>query len=53
MELKERDQKHRTVHRYKQLLERINVEIGRLKLTDITSDHLNIFYMNLSKPGGK
>lgn len=51
MELKERDNKHRTIHRYKQLLERINEEIGHMKLTDITGEHLNRFYMKLGKPG--
>lgn len=33
MELKERDNKHRTIHRYKQLLDRVNEEIGHMKLT--------------------
>lgn len=51
IELKERDKKHRTVHRYKELLERINEEIGHLKLTDINSEHLNRFYMKLGKEG--
>lgn len=51
MELKERDNKHRTIHRYRQLLERINEEIGYMKLTDITGEHLNRFYMKLGKPG--
>ncbi|MGF7145938.1 integrase [Anaerotaenia torta] len=51
MELKERDKKHRTVHRYRQLLERINEEFGHMKLTDITGAHLNRFYMKLGKPG--
>ncbi len=50
MELKERDSKHRTIHRYKQLLERINEEIGHMKLTDISGEHLNRFYMKLGKP---
>lgn len=51
IELKERDSKHRTVHRYKQLLERVNEEIGHMKLTDINGEHLNRFYIKLSKQG--
>lgn len=51
MELKERDNKHRTIHRYRQLLERINEEIGHMKITEITGEHLNRLYMKLSKPG--
>ena len=51
MQIKERDNKHRTVLRYKQLLERINAEIGFLKLTSITGEHLNKFYMKLAEKG--
>jgi len=51
MKLKERDNKHRTVLRYNQLLERINKEIGFLKLTSITGEHLNKFYMKLAEKG--
>lgn len=51
MQLKERDNKHRTVHRYKQLLERINEEIGHLKLTEVTGEHLNRLYIKLGKSG--
>ena len=51
MQLKERDNKHRTVQRYKQLLVRINEEIGHLKLTDITGEHLNRMYMKWSQKG--
>lgn len=51
MELKERDNKHRTIHRYKQLLVRINEEIGHMKLTDINGEHLNRLYIKLGKPG--
>ncbi|HHV13445.1 MAG TPA: site-specific integrase [Clostridiales bacterium] len=51
MELKERDFKHRTIHRYKEVLVRINEEFGHVKLTDITGLHLNRFYMKLGKPG--
>ena len=49
--LKERDRKHRTVYRYKQLLERVNEEIGHLKLTDVTPEHLNRFYIKLGEDG--
>ncbi|HHV09773.1 MAG TPA: site-specific integrase [Clostridiales bacterium] len=51
IELKERDLKHRTVHRYKQLLERINGEIGYMNLADMTGEHLNRLYIKLGKPG--
>ena len=49
--LKERDRKHRTVFRYKQLLDRINNEIGHFKLSDITPEHLNRFYIKLGEQG--
>lgn len=49
--LKERDNKHRTVVRYKELLERINPEIGYIKLGEVTGEHLNRLYLKLSKPG--
>lgn len=51
LRLKERDRKHRTVWRYHELLERINPEIGFLKLTDVTGEHLNRFYLKLAEPG--
>jgi len=51
MTLKDRDLKHRTVFRYRQLLNRINDEIGFLKLTDVTSEHLNRFYIKLGQDG--
>ena len=51
MELKSRDCKHRTIVRYNELLERINEEIGYLKLANITVEHLNAFYLKLSKKG--
>jgi integrase len=53
MELKERDSKHRTIQRYKQLLERVNGEIGHLKLIDVTTENLNNFYLKLGKNGAK
>ena len=49
--LRSRDRKHRTIFRYKELLERINEEIGYLKLTDITPEHLNRFYCRLAEDG--
>ncbi|HHV09553.1 MAG TPA: site-specific integrase [Clostridiales bacterium] len=51
MELKGSSFKHRTIHRYKEMLVRINEEFGHIKLTDITGEHLNRFYMKLGKPG--
>lgn len=51
LSLKERDCKRTTVHRYKELMERINEEIGPLKLVDITPAHLNRFYIKLGEPG--
>lgn len=51
MSLKERDQKHTTVNRYQDLLERINSEIGHLKLTDVSGEHLNKLYLKLAQPG--
>ncbi len=56
IELKERNgAKHRTIYRYKSLLERvIDVNcngIGHLKLQDIRAEHLNRLYITLSKDG--
>ncbi len=51
MTIYERDKKHRTVHRYKQLLERINEEIGHIKLSKITAKQLNDFYVSLGQDG--
>lgn len=56
IDLKEKNgAKHRTIYRYKSLLERvINVDsngIGHLKLQDIRADHLNKLYMTLSQKG--
>lgn len=51
MELKSRDCKHRTIVRYNELLERINEEIGYLKLANITVEHLNAFYLKLAEKG--
>lgn len=43
--------KHRTIVRYKELLERINPAIGHYKLCDLKPQHLNAFYEQLSKDG--
>ena len=51
MKLKERDNKHKTVLRYYQLLERINNEIGFFKLSTLNGEHLNQFYMKLAENG--
>lgn len=51
MILKERDNKHSTVVRYKELLVRIKKEIGHLKLEDINSAHLTRFYLKLGEQG--
>lgn len=51
MTLKERDNEHRTVNRYKELLERINEEIGHIRLDELNCEHLNNFYLKLGKDG--
>lgn len=53
IDLKERngELKVKTVERYKDMLKRINEEIGPLKLQDIRPDHLNRFYAKLAEPG--
>lgn len=51
LSLKERDQKHSTVDRYRELLVRINEEIGHLKLSDVNCEHLNRFYIKLAQDG--
>ena len=43
--------KPRTVDRYESLLFRIDKAIGHMKLTEITPEHLNQFYSNLSEEG--
>lgn len=54
VDLKERNGlKAKTAFGYRQLLARINKEIGPLKLQDIRPDHLNRFYGKLAKPGEK
>lgn len=52
IDLKERSgAKHRTIERYRQLMERINPAIGHIKLTDLKPQHLNAFYKNLAEEG--
>lgn len=52
MDLKERNGlKVTTAERYRDLLKRINAEIGPLKLQDIRPDHLNRLYAKLAEPG--
>lgn len=45
--------KHSTVVRYRELSERVNKEIGHLKIRDIRADHLNSFYVKLGEKGEK
>ncbi len=48
IDLKERSgAKHRTISRYKDLMKRINNEIGHMKLSDVRPQHLNNFYKKL------
>ena len=52
MDLKERNGlKVTTAERYRDMLKRINAEIGPLKLQDIRPDHLNRLYAKLAGPG--
>lgn len=53
LDIKERveQKKHKTITRYKELLERINIAIGHIKLVDLRPQHLNKFYDMLSKDG--
>lgn len=43
--------KVKTIARYRDMLPRINEEIGHLKLQDIRADHLNQFYEKMAQPG--
>ena len=45
--------KHRTITRYRELLERINVGIGHIRLTDIRPQHLTEFYTQLRQSGAR
>lgn len=52
IELKIREgRKRATIASYKDLLSRINLAIGHLKLSDIRPQHLNSFYSNLAEEG--
>lgn len=53
IDLKERNNelKVKTAEHYKDMLKRINEEIGPLKLQDIRPDHLNRLYAKLAEPG--
>ena len=52
VDLKERaGLKAKTVERYRDMLPRINAEIGPLKLQDIRADHLNRLYAKLAAEG--
>lgn len=41
----------KTLDRYKELLVRINLAIGHMKLIDIRPSHLSLFYQNLAEEG--
>lgn len=43
--------KHSTIKRYRELLERINLAIGHIKLADLKPQHLNSFYEQLAQNG--
>ena len=47
----EKQLRPRTLHRYKQLLPRINQAIGHIKLRDLRPHHLVEFYNNLGEEG--
>ena len=52
VDLKERNGlKVKTAVRYRDMLRRINAEIGPVKLQDLRPDHLNRFYAKLAEPG--
>lgn len=52
LDLKERSgMKARTLASYRDILMRVNAEIGFLKLQDLRADHLNTLYATLSKTG--
>ena len=52
LELKQRTgTKARTLDRYRDLMVRINLAIGHIKLIDLRPQHLNSFYKNLAEPG--
>ncbi len=43
--------KHRTIERYRELLERVNAGIGHIKLADMRPQHLSNLYDQLRQPG--
>lgn len=47
----ESETKHRTLSRYRELLERINAGIGHIKLTDLRPQHLTELYTQLRQAG--
>lgn len=52
VDLKERNGlKAKTAVRYREILERVNAEIGHIKLPDLRADHLNRLYSKLAEPG--
>ena len=52
IELKEHNGlKAKTAVRYKDMLKRINAELGPMKIQNIRPDHLNRFYAKLAEPG--
>ncbi|GLC79210.1 site-specific integrase [Lacrimispora brassicae] len=51
MTLKERDNKHKTVFRYRQLLKRITPEIGHVAVTKLSSADLNQLYLKMGESG--
>jgi len=52
MELKKRNGiKAKTLVRYREMLKRINAEIGPIKLQDLRAEHLNRLYAKLAQPG--
>ena len=52
LDLKERTgAKQKTLDRYRELLFRINADIGHMKLSDLRPQHLNSFYKQLATPG--
>lgn len=52
LDLKERSGlKVKTIVRYRDMLKRINAEIGPIKLQDLRADHLNRLYAKLAEPG--
>lgn len=43
--------KHKTIERYREILKRVNQEIGHLKLKEISGERLNQYYLKLSSKG--